>query len=191
MHLLATFAKGWQPWATLNSGLNRFQKTLSACCRQGPAEAVIGRGSALQAISVCVCVCVALLVSFEWWGMTAILVWSCLDKLPALIFWKAMSTICQWLLQTGWHAEYHTCALFAQGGNMTLSILSFERTSLMLKCCWSLVGAVVPRIVYLQKRNVRWVLENPTSSLLWRYKCIRDTWWQIMLLAFMVRSIAV
>ena len=46
-----------------NSGLNRFQKTLSACCRQGPAEAVIGRGSALQAISVCVCVCALLCLS--------------------------------------------------------------------------------------------------------------------------------
>lgn len=32
------------------------------------------------------------------------------------------------------------------------------------------------RIVYLQSKNVRWVIENPATSLLWRYRCIRDAW---------------
>ena len=31
------------------------------------------------------------------------------------------------------------------------------------------------RIVYLEAKKVHWVLENPTSSLLFRYRCIRDT----------------
>lgn len=31
------------------------------------------------------------------------------------------------------------------------------------------------RIVYLKKRNVRWIIENPSTSLLWRYKSIRAT----------------
>lgn len=30
------------------------------------------------------------------------------------------------------------------------------------------------RITYLQAKHVFWVLENPASSLLWRYKAIRE-----------------
>ena len=40
------------------------------------------------------------------------------------------------------------------------------------------------RIVYLQSKQVKWVIENPTTSLLFRYKCIRDTCWQVHFFCF-------
>ena len=40
------------------------------------------------------------------------------------------------------------------------------------------------RIVYLQSKQVRWVIENPTTSLLFQYKCIRDTCWQVHFFCF-------
>ena len=33
------------------------------------------------------------------------------------------------------------------------------------------------RLVYLMAKNVHFIIENPSTSLLWRYKPLREPWW--------------
>ena len=49
----------------------------------------------------------------------------------------------------------------------------FVSTGFLLKFL-NMCDLTVSRITYLVKRNVFFVMENPSTSLLWRYKCVKE-----------------
>lgn len=100
---------------------------------------------------------------------------------------KATSVLQQWLLQETsctpqWRSqivcagESATCVALKQR-MCSVSRFFFQKSDSSQKCVIGLVWVL--RITYLTKRGVHFVIENPTSSLLWRYRCVRVS--QLML----------
>lgn len=132
-------------WLYVNS--NKFPSPASDIFSSGPEALLIVLGFVLQA-----------------WGTLNIC------EIATWIPCQATPHMYRWNWQTVWRGELLICGWSKLGVKHSSPIWTGKLIHLAPDS-----SNLYLRIVYLQKRNVRWIIENPSSSLLWRYKCIRVT----------------